>query len=215
MLEELGLEYKAETIDISKNTQKEPWFLAINPNGRIPAIKDGDLRVFESGAILLYLTDKYDKENKFTFPQGTDDYYEMLSWVMWQMGGEGPMQGQANHFKAMAKVKSEYAISRYVDETKRLYSVLESVLKDHDYLVKDKYTIADIASVGWVRAAWMIEVSLDEFPGVKRWVERIEQREAVKKGLKVGASKSEDEMKEMFKGVSPRGAGKIRLGPES
>jgi len=115
----------------------------------------------------------------------------------------------------MAKVKSEYGQQRYVDETKRLLSVLESVLKDHDYLVKDKYTIADIASVGWARATWMIEVSLDEFPGVKRWVERIEKREAVQKGLKVGAGKSEDEMKEMFKGVSPQGVQKIRHRPES
>jgi glutathione S-transferase len=93
VLEELGLQYNSETVDISKNVQKEDWFLAINPNGRIPALKDGDLRVFESGAIMLYLTDHYDPENKISYPNGTAEYYEMLSWLMWQMGGLGPMQG--------------------------------------------------------------------------------------------------------------------------
>ena len=90
VLEELGLQYKAETIDITKNTQKEDWFLAINPNGRIPALKDGNMRVFETGAIMLYLTDHYDKDYKISYKQGTSDYYEMLSWLMWQMGGLGP-----------------------------------------------------------------------------------------------------------------------------
>merc|ERR1711939_1304014 len=152
-LEELGLPYKSEIINISENTQKEPWFLAINPNGRIPAIKDGELRVFETGAIMLYLTDKYDKDHKISFPYGSDDYYEMLSWVMWQMGGLGPMQGQANHFRAMAGAYSEYGIKRYMDETKRLFDVLESRLKDADWLAGNKYTLADIASYSWVRAA--------------------------------------------------------------
>ena len=93
LLEELGLKYDSHSINIMKNEQKEQWFLDINPNGRIPALKDGDLRVFESGAIMLYLTDLYDKENKFSYENGTDLYYVMLSWVMFQMGGIGPMQG--------------------------------------------------------------------------------------------------------------------------
>jgi glutathione S-transferase len=92
-LEELGLKYTTQTVDITKNEQKEPWFLEINPNGRVPALKDGDLRIFESGAIMLYLTDKYDDENKISYAHGTDEYYEMLSWLMFQMGGVGPMQG--------------------------------------------------------------------------------------------------------------------------
>lgn len=92
VLEELGLKYKVEKVDISKNTQKEDWFLAINPNGRIPALKDGDQRVFETGAIMLYLTDNYDKEHKLNYSFGTSEYYEVLSWLMWQMGGLGPMQ---------------------------------------------------------------------------------------------------------------------------
>lgn len=95
-LEELHLDYKVETINISQNTQKEDWFLKINPNGRIPAIKDGDLRVFETGAIMQYLVDKYDPQHTISFPFGSADYYECLSWINWQMGGLGPMQGQAN-----------------------------------------------------------------------------------------------------------------------
>jgi glutathione S-transferase len=94
VLEELGLQYKLETVDISKNTQKEDWYLTINPNGRIPALKDGNLRVFETGAIMLYLADHYDPDNIISYPHGTPEYYEMLSWLMWQMGGLGPMQGE-------------------------------------------------------------------------------------------------------------------------
>jgi len=93
VLEELGLKYEAVEVPIMKNTQKEDWYLKINPNGRIPALKDGDMRVFESGAIMLYLADLYDKENKFTYEYGSADYYEMMSWLMFQMGGIGPMQG--------------------------------------------------------------------------------------------------------------------------
>ena len=93
-LHELGLKYKPEWIDITKNTQKEQWFLDINPNGRIPALKDGNMRVFETGAIMLYLTDYYDKDHKISYVQGSADYYEMVSWLMWQMGGLGPMQGK-------------------------------------------------------------------------------------------------------------------------
>jgi glutathione S-transferase len=98
-LEELNLKYATQTIDLRKNEQKNPWFLEINPNGRIPALKDGDLRIFESGAILLYLADKYDTDHKIAYPHGTNEYYEMLSWVMFQMGGVGPMQGILSNSK--------------------------------------------------------------------------------------------------------------------
>lgn len=194
-LEELNLPYKSEIIDIGKDTQKESWFLDINPNGRIPAIKDGDFRVFESGAIMLYLTDKYDKDQKISFSYGSDDYYEAMSWLMWQMGGLGPMQGQANHFKVHAEAKSEYAIKRYDDETRRLYTVLESRLKNHDWLVADKYSIADIASFGWARATYMIDLDLSEYPGVQRWINAIDKREAVQKGVQVGSSGTLEESK--------------------
>ena len=95
VLEELGLKYKCETVDISKNTQKEDWYIDINPNGRIPALKDGKMRVFETGAIMLYLTEHYDTSQKITYKHGTPEYWEMMSWIMWQMGGLGPMQGMS------------------------------------------------------------------------------------------------------------------------
>jgi len=200
VLEELGLKYKCETVDITKNTQKEDWYLAINPNGRIPALKDGDMRVFESGAIMLYLADHYDREDNFTYKNTTAEYYEMLSWLMFQMGGIGPMQGQANHFRAMAGARSDYGIKRYIDETKRLYSVLEIRLSKADWLAGDKYTIADIANYSWVRAGpILLELDLSEWPGVEKWVNRISERPAVKKALNVPPStRTPEEMKEMF-----------------
>jgi len=205
-LEELGLEYKTETIDITKNTQKEPWYLEINPNGRIPALKDGDQRIFESGAILMYLADQYDKDNKISYEYGTSDYYEMLSWLMFQMGGIGPMQGQANHFRAMAKVRSDYGIERYVEETKRLYSVLEIRLSKADWLAGDKYTVADIANYSWVRSGpLLLGLDLGEWPGVKKWVETIDKREAVQRGIKVPPStRTPEQMAEMFKSMRDR-----------
>jgi len=202
-LEELGLKYNIHKVDITKNEQKEPWFIDINPNGRIPALKDGNLRVFESGAIMLYLTDKYDEDNKISYPNGTDEYYEMLSWLMFQMGGIGPMQGQANHFRAMAGARSDYGIKRYLDETKRLYSVLEIRLKDHDWLVGDKYTLADIANFSWVKSGpTILDIDLSPYPGVKKWVDTIDKREAVQRAYDVPKrTRSAEEMAEMFKNM--------------
>ena len=216
-LEELGLAYQAQSIDIFKNVQKEPWFLEINPNGKIPALKDGDQRVFESGAIMLYLVDSYDKDNTISYPHGCNEYYEMLSWLMFHVSGLGPIQGKhfismlfcdqlftveiglANHFRCFASVRSDYAIDRCTNEIKRMFSVLESRLSSHDYLVGNKYTIADIANFSVVRVAWILELNLDEFPAIKRWVDRIEAREAVKTGVMVPASAmSTDRLVEMF-----------------
>lgn len=201
MLEELGLHYKVEAIDIMKNTQKEQWYLDINPNGRIPALKDGEMRIFESGAIMLYLHDHYDPEKKFGYENGTPLYYEMISWLMFQMGGIGPMQGQANHFRAMAGARSDYGIKRYMDETKRLYSVLESRLSHADWLAGDKYTLADMANFTWVRAGPLIlDIDLSEWPGVDKWVKRIEARDAFKRAKDIPPSpRSDEEMLEMFK----------------
>lgn len=182
VLEELGLRYKVEIIDITKNVQKEQWYLDINPNGRIPALKDGDLSVFESGAIMLYLTAHYDRENLLNYPYGSSHCYEVISWLMWQMGGLGPMQGQANHFRAMAGTYSEYGIDRYMSETRRLFDVLESRLRESDWLAGDKYTIADIASYSWVRAAPIfLDIQLEGWPGIKKWAECISKRPAVEK----------------------------------
>ncbi|RMZ80300.1 hypothetical protein DV738_g2797, partial [Chaetothyriales sp. CBS 135597] len=194
-LEELGVKYKVVKVDITKNEQKEDWFLAINPNGRIPALKDGDeLRVFESGAILLYLTDHYDPEHKLNYPYGSAEYYEVVSWLMWQMGGLGPMQGQANHFRAMAGAYSEYAIKRYMGETRRLFDVLESRLSKADWLAGDKYTIADIASYGWVRfAPGFLDFDLADWPGLHSWFKRIRAREAVERAQNVPEGSMTDE----------------------
>lgn len=195
-LEELkeayGLEYKQSNINISTNKQKEPWFIDINPNGRIPALVDGkrgDFKVFESGAILLYLAQHYDPEHKFSFDpaKSPDDYSELLQWIFFAHGGIGPMQGQANHFGRFAKEKIPYAINRYLEETKRLYGVLEIRLKDRDYLAgpgRGTYTIADINAFGWVNIHGFAGIeSLDPWPQVKAWVERINERPAVKTGL--------------------------------
>jgi len=188
-LEELGLKYDTKAISFSKNEQKEEWFLKINPNGRIPAIVDksnNDFPVFESGAIMLYLVDKYDKDHKISYPHGSDLYWQMVCWLFFQNAGVGPMQGQLNHFSRYAPEKIDYAIKRYHGETRRLYSVLENRLKENgDWLVGDKLTIADIANYGWVNMAFWAEVDIKEFPKLEAWCDRISAREAVKKGLDV------------------------------
>lgn len=148
---------------------------------------------------MLYLTDKYDPDRKISFAHGTDDYYECLSWLQWQMGGLGPMQGQANHFRLMAGARSDYGIKRYIDETKRLIGVLELQLSKTDYLVANKYSIADIASFCWVSGAHILEIDVAEFPGVAKWVKRIEKREAVVKGkAQPPGGKSPEERETMF-----------------
>lgn len=148
---------------------------------------------------MAYLTDKYDNENKISFQYGTDDYYECLSWLNWQMGGLGPMQGQANHFRLMAGARSDYGIKRYIDETKRLLSVLESQLSKTEYLVANKYSIADIASYCWACKAKFLEIDVTEFPGVQKWIDTISKRDAVVKGkAQPSGAKTDEELGEMF-----------------
>lgn len=191
-LEELGLPYAVTKIDIAKNTQKEQWFLDINPNGRIPAMTDTfddgkTIRLFESGSIMQYLVATYDKNFKISFPPGTREYYEMNNWLFFMNAGVGPMQGQANHFTRYAPEKIEYGMTRYQNETRRLYSVLEKHLKDtkQDYLVGNKCTIADIAHWGWVAAAGWAGVEIDHFPVLKAWEERMAARPGLEKGRHV------------------------------
>ncbi|KAJ5760957.1 hypothetical protein N7520_008113 [Penicillium odoratum] len=200
-LEELGLPYKTVPIDISTNIQKEDWFLKINPNGRIPAITDNSQRVFESGSIMLYLADKYDTDRKISYAPGTPEHIEQLSWLMFQMGGLGPMQGQANHFRLFAGVRSDYGIKRYIDETKRLISVLESRLQESPYLAGSKYTVADIANYSWVRSApTALEIDLAEFPAVEKWVNEIGKRDAVVKGANIpDTGRTDADRNEFFK----------------
>lgn len=191
LLEELGLQYRTTAIRLSENAQKEPWYLEINPNGRIPALTDtftdgGPIRLFESGSIMQYLVDRYDPDHKVSYPRGSREYYETSSWLFWQMGGLGPMQGQANHFTRYAPEKIEYGISRYQNETRRLYRVMDTQLeKTKAYLVGDKCTIADISCWGWVASHHWAGVSIDDFPYLKSWLDRMLARPGVEKGRHV------------------------------
>ncbi|KAJ9197531.1 hypothetical protein DTO166G4_9220 [Paecilomyces variotii] len=191
-LEELGIPYKTVKIELSKNTQKEDWFLEINPNGRIPAITDTftdgqKIRLFESGSILQYLAEQYDKDYKISYPKGTREYYEMNNWLWFQNAGLGPMQGQANHFNRYAPERIEYGVNRYVNETRRLYGVLDKQLEKSKsgYLVGDHISIADISTWGWVAAAGWAGVDINEFPNLKAWEERMYERPGVDKGRNV------------------------------
>ncbi|KZV63636.1 glutathione S-transferase-like protein [Peniophora sp. CONT] len=188
----MGPDVEIYPIDIGTNIQKEPWFIDINPNGRIPALIDrsrNDFKVFESASILLYLTHHFDKEKKFTFDpiSEADDYSEMLQWVFFAHGGVGPMMGQAIHFYKFAPEKIPYGIKRYQDETKRLLGVLEIRLKDREYLAgpgKGKYSIADFNVWPWASNHAFVGVEdVDDLPNFKAWVERIRARPAVGAGL--------------------------------
>ncbi|KAJ1973035.1 Glutathione S-transferase 2 [Dimargaris xerosporica] len=185
VLEELNVPYDVKRLDITTNVQKEPWFLKINPNGRIPAIVDhrhGDFQVFESGAILLWLVQNYDPEHTL-WPSDPKLQSQVMQWVMFQMAGVGPMQGQANHFTIYAKEKIPYAIERYKNETKRLYTVLEDQLKGQEYLVNNQYTIADIINFTWVLVHTILELDVSDLPNLRAWLKRIAARPAVQKGL--------------------------------
>jgi len=193
LLEELkeayGKDYTWQPINISQNIQKEEWFTKLGPNGRIPVIVDhdqGGFAVMEGLAILTYLTRHYDPDHKFSFTDPLD-VSRAEQWMAWQHGGLGPMQGQANHFNRFAKERIPYGMQRYTGETERLIGVLETQLKDHDYLVGDKYSIADIASFGWINMARFSGIKLDDFPKVLAWWERLYARPAVQKGLDVPA----------------------------
>ncbi|KAI9292772.1 glutathione S-transferase [Neoconidiobolus thromboides FSU 785] len=197
-LELLNIPYKVHKISFADNEQKQDWFLKINPNGRIPAIVDhsnNDFAVFESGAILLYLADKYDPEHKL-LPKDDKLKSEAIQWLMWQMGGLGPMMGQANHFARYAPEKIEYGINRYQNESKRLISVLETRLQGRNYLVGDTPTVADISSFPWVRGALWAGVALDSYPNVNSWLDRLEKIDYVQRGLDVPEKNT---LKEMLK----------------
>ncbi|SLM35171.1 glutathione s-transferase [Lasallia pustulata] len=177
---------------MSKNAQKEPWFLAINPNGRIPALTDTfsdgqPIHLFESGSIMQYLIEQYDTTHKISYPKGTRESYQVNNWLFFLNAGLGPMQGQANHFHRYAPEKIEYGVQRYQNETRRLYGVLDKHLaaSSSGYLVGSKCTIADIAHWGWVTAAGWAGVELDEFPHLKEWEERMMARPAVERGRHV------------------------------
>lgn len=181
-LEEAGLPYEVHAIDLGAKTQKEPWFLKINPNGRIPAIVDDETSqaIFESGAILIYLAEKSGKFLPTQEPQRS----QVLQWLMFQMGGVGPMQGQAHVFLNYAPEKIPFAIERYQKETRRLYEVLETGLQGKDFLAGD-LSIADFATYPWVRGHDWAGVSLDGLDQVQAWLGRMASRPGVQRGLEV------------------------------
>ena len=183
-LEEAGLPYKIFPVNIGTNEQFEPDFLKISPNNKIPAIVDHEpadggqpLNLFESGAILLYLAEK---TGQF-MTQDLRGRQETLQWLFWQMGGLGPMAGQNHHFNRFAKEKIPYAIKRYVDETARLYAVLNERLADRAFVAGEDYSIADMAIYPWIVPHAFQQQNLDDFPHLKRWFESIASRDAVKR----------------------------------
>jgi glutathione S-transferase len=183
-LEELGLAYQVRRVDLMAGEQKQPWFVAINPNGRIPAIVDhaaGDFAVFESGAILLYLAEQAGA----LLPSDARGRSVVMQWLMFQMGGVGPMMGQANVFFRYAPEKIPYAIDRYQRETRRLFEVLDRRLAQVEYLAGDTYTIADIANACWVRTYPWSGVSIDGLEQLGRWLAAIEARPAFQRGVDV------------------------------
>ena len=185
MLEECDLEYTAHPINIGKAEQFKPDFLEISPNNRIPAITDDQgpdgnpISLFESGAILMYLAEK---SGKLLNKLNLDEYYRTIEWLMWQMGGVGPMFGQVHHFVKYNKGKSEYSEQRYSKEAKRLYGVMDKMLEQNQYIAGKSYSIADISIWPWTaRFDWQ-EIDLNEFPNVTRWYKEMADRPAVQKG---------------------------------
>jgi GST-like protein len=188
VLEELGLPYNVHPIDINNKEQFAPTFLAISPNNRIPAIVDreNDFSLMESGAILLYLAEKTGK----LLPKELHARYRAIEWLMWQMGGVGPMLGQVHHFVKYNKGKAPYAEERFLKEAQRLYSVLDKRL-DGDEFVAGEYSVADIAIWPWIsRFEWQT-IDLSQYPNVKRWYLAIAQRPAVQRGYHVPNKVSE------------------------
>ncbi|MBL8947113.1 MAG: glutathione S-transferase N-terminal domain-containing protein [Myxococcales bacterium] len=182
-LEELGLPYTVRAIDLGKNEQKEPWFLALNPNGRIPVIIDhdaDDFVVFESGAILMYLAEKTGK----LLPADPKARSVAIQWLMFQMGGIGPMMGQANVFNRYAPEKIPYAIDRYTRECRRLFEVLERRLGEVEYLAGE-YSIADIANWCWVKTYAWGSLDISGLPALQRWLDAIAARPAAQRGILV------------------------------
>ena len=207
-LEEAGLDYEIKVVNIGKGDQFDPAFLKFSPNNRIPAIIDRKpidggkpITVFESGAILLYLAGK---TGKF-IPKDLRGQVQVLEWVMWQMGGLGPMAGQNHHFVHYAPEKLPYAVDRYVKETSRLYAVLDKRLRGRNFILGKEYTIADMACYPWVIPDRQGQ-TIDDFPDLKRWKERIRARPATARAYekakeinpKPAAARTEEERKILF-----------------
>jgi GST-like protein len=189
MLEEIGLPYNVVAVDIRAGEQFAPDFLRISPNNRMPAIVDHDapggaISIFESGAILMYLAEK---SGQF-WPTEVHKRYEVAQWVMWQMGGLGPMLGQANHFRHVAPEQLPYAVDRYASEAKRLFGVLDSRLQDREYIAGE-YSIADMACYSWTTIFEHLGIPIEDYPAIQRWQARMAERPAVERGMALLAEK--------------------------
>ena len=203
LLEELGVPYTVKPINIGKGEQFQPDFLRISPNNRMPAIVDhepadggGPLSVFESGAILQYIAEKHGR----FWPQDVRRKYAVTEWLFWQMGGLGPMAGQAHHFRQYAPEPIAYAVDRYTNEVNRLYGVMNTRLKDREFLAGE-YSIADMASWPWVVPYERQGQNLEDFPHLKRWFDTLKARPAVERGFAVGKELRQPSMSEEAKKV--------------
>ena len=196
MLEELKLKYKVHKIDLGKQTQKEEWFLKLNPNGRIPVLKDNENNkvIFESGAILYYLAIKY---NKFFFEEKRT---EIMQWLMFQMSAIGPMQGQANVFFRYMDKKIPVAISRYQNECRRLYEVLDKQLQDNKWICGE-YSIADIATWPWIKIYFWAGIDISNLDNLIRWMDQMEKRKACKAGILVPKRESSKKVVKNVKNI--------------
>ena len=196
MLEELKLKYKVHKIDLGKQTQKEEWFLKLNPNGRIPVLKDNENNkvIFESGAILYYLAIKY---NKFFFEEKRT---EIMQWLMFQMSAIGPMQGQANVFFRYMDEKIPIAISRYQNECRRLYEVLDKQLQDNKWICGE-YSIADIATWPWIKIYFWAGIDISNLDNLTRWMDQMEKRKACKAGILVPKRESSKKVVKNVKNI--------------
>ena len=211
-LEESGLPYEAKPVDTRKGEQFAPEFMALNPNAKVPVIVDGDVTVFDSGAILIYLAEK---TGRF-LPSDTRGRFKVMQWLMWQMGGLGPMLGQHGHFALYAPEKIPYAIDRYRSEAARLYGVLDIQLgRTGAYVTGDDYTIADIACFPWTMTHKAQGFTLDDYPNIKRWYATVRARPEVQKGLAVGKFVKEPFTEEERRNMFGQAAAAIQKGQRS
>ena len=196
MLEELRIKYKVHNIDLGKQIQKEEWFLKLNPNGRIPVLKDNENKrvIFESGAILYYLAVKY---NKFFFEEKR---IEIMQWLMFQMSGIGPMQGQANVFYRYLDEKIPIAISRYQNECRRLYEVLDKQLENNKWICGE-YSIADISTWPWIRIYFWAGINITNLSNLSRWMKQMENRPACKAGILIPKRESSKKVVKNVKNI--------------
>lgn len=190
-LQLLGLDYNYRKIDFSKNEQKEPWFIKLNPNGKIPTLSHVDSTgkqtiLFETAAILLYLGETFDKEHKYYYSPGDELYWDQIKWLIFHVASHAPYQGQATHFQVFAPEKVPYGIKRYKEETERVFGVFEIRLAENNgWLVGDHLNITDIAALPWIRNYPKNNIDIDQFPHLKAWIEKLTKIPDIVKGINV------------------------------